>query len=203
MHCREARRMRLAEAAHTLPSSRLGLLRAHLACCPECAEENRMDGWIERDLAALRGELPFDLDVSPRILEAVALLGPPPGERPSARLLGWAVAASIAAGLVSLTALGSLIAGRGQAIDQAAGLFQALGSAAATLLRPVWGLTRTVLAAVLSLGEAVTGPGGPAQVIHTASWSLVAAWFLAVATSVWFVGRDLLRDPLRSVGKEL
>lgn len=202
MRCREAKRLRLAAATGPLAVPRRDALRAHLACCPACAEESRMDGWIERDLAALREELPFDVDVSDRVLRAVATLGPPRDDRPSPWQLGWAAAAAVAAGLVAAAGLGSLVAGRGEALSQAAGLVRALWGTTVALVRPVAALARTVLGALWSVLEWMVQTAGGAGSSQAAAWSLLVGWTLVLTTALLFVGRDLLRGSPLFPGKE-
>lgn len=203
MRCREARQWRFAEAEGNLPAERQRLLRAHLACCPACAERTRMEGWLERDLAALGDAPGVEIDVTPRVLAAIGRLGPPRAERPTTRQLGWAGASAAALALLALAELAALLAGRGDAVSQLRTVARAAGAVIMAVVRPVAAVAQAFFDLTISLLQQVLEIGVSSGAIQAAGWSIVAGWLIVFSTTGVFVGRDLLRGPRLDSRKEI
>ena len=193
MRCREAQRWGLAEAEGRLAADRGRALRAHLACCPRCAERARLDGWIERDLAALR-ELPdFSIDVSARIRSSLASLGAPLHDRPTPRQLSWSGLAAAALAALALAELFDVLHRGSGAPAQLRLLARATGSVALALARSLLSLTQAAIDATAAVLQTLFAAAVSGGAIETAGWTILAGWLVVLSTTGLCVGRDLVR----------
>jgi hypothetical protein len=193
MICKHARLAIIERELEPLSASRETALTRHLGRCPGCASVARAEARLAVDLATLREEYPFELDVRARVEQSIRARGTPHHDEVTVRQLGWAAAA---AAFVALLLLGfsremapEVLRMAQDALAAAAGLSDAtsqLTSAGATLLAIPIKLLGTLagyatrfggtLARVQPFAIAVAG-------VLTATMTVVIAWV---------VGRDLL-----------
>jgi len=96
MRCREARTAVAERGWGPLSAGRGAALDAHLHGCGDCAATERDELRLLGDLAGLRTEVPFDVEVTRRVLRQITGLGPVVREEVPARQLGWAAAIAVA-----------------------------------------------------------------------------------------------------------
>lgn len=102
MRCREARTAIAERGWGPLRAGRRETLDAHLHGCDACAAVECDELRLLGDLAGLRTEVPFDVDVTRRVLQQVARLEPVVREEVPPSQLGWAAAIAVAATIVVL-----------------------------------------------------------------------------------------------------
>jgi len=203
MRCRRARSAIVNWGLGLLPAREAAELRLHLEHCAACQAESVAESRMVSELAALRRTLPAGLEVGRRVAVAVGELGPVARDEVSPRQLGWAAAATVAAGLVlALVLIAALPSAPALARE-----LRALGGLAAG----TWGRLEPAL---LALGLL------PLRFIGTVAARLAAAATalqqfaplarsLTLAACAWMiltigavVARDLVRGKPASLGKE-
>lgn len=189
MNCRQARRIVLGSLGE--PAAYL----EHLASCPECARERREQERLLGDLALLRTEAPFEIDVRERVMAALAKsaatrarsLGP---------ALGWLLLGSVAsaAGIV-WSAIDRAETLRSVARLLARTAFQIVAKLE-DLLRPAAALVSACRRLLASMLEVVVPILEHAfRLLPSFQASLVAALTVMTLVTVLGVRRELRRAP--------
>jgi hypothetical protein len=196
MRCARARAALLdRESGGGLPAGRAAALERHLAHCPDCSAEAAAGPGLAAQLALLRGAPPFTIDVTRRVLEALAVAKPPEREAVPPRQLAWASSAAVALVLLAGGGLrASLPSLLGAAIEVGrAGA--AVAGALAPLLELLGGLARACGGLLSTLAESAATLLPLLERLQPAAAAGAAAAVSAMAaTSVFVVGRDLWRS---------
>ena len=95
MICRQARMAIIEGELEPLSPSVEAELAHHLGRCPACAAVARAEAQLAVDLATLREEYPFELDVRGRVAQSIQGFGAPHHDEVTVRQLGWAAAAAL------------------------------------------------------------------------------------------------------------
>lgn len=204
MDCTRVRAAFIEWELSLLPPDEACVIAAHLETCCECAALARRERALSAGLLRLRVEVPFQVDVSTRVLAEISRLGSSVRNRVPARHFGWA---SAAAALVAAVLLGiaipsmpqarrALVAGLLATLD----LGRAMGTAISPLAPYAQAAGRTLLASGRAAGDLLTAA------IHLeplARPAVVVSAVAALALSSLVIGRDLLARSPRATAKEL
>jgi anti-sigma factor RsiW len=187
MRCREARTAIAERGWGALPPARRAALDAHLPHCAACAAVERDELRLLDDLAGLRTELPFDVEVTRSVLNQVTRLGPVVREEVPASQLGWAAAIAVAATAgLSVAFFGSM-----PSYATISAQIQGLAGAAARVVLGGAEVLWTLLAvSVKLLGVALQALGALAPVlewIQPAAATTVLLCCLAMTTTIFTV----------------
>ncbi len=159
MHCRHSDATRKSlldrELGIASPES-VAALESHLESCPVCTELARGERTLSHDLAGLRLEPSFEIDVTARVLHEVQILPAAARDGVSPASLGWASAVAAAAGLALAVALWQmlpeltpLISAGTDFLAPVGGAFVKLAGAALDVLlvplKMLWGLAGKLL----------------------------------------------------------
>ncbi len=193
MRCARARRLLLdRELGHVDPT--LGaVLERHLETCPGCARESRLDMLVVADLALLRGEPTFELDVSDRVMTRVRELETVGRAEVPVWQLGWSTAAAV---LTAVALVGGLWVMLPDLLHGARQLLAVAGSfrnAAMALTAPLIGLLEVPLRLLWSLAGALRAGSPLLNGLQPVGVGLGVLAFLVMTTTIGYVvGRDLL-----------
>jgi predicted anti-sigma-YlaC factor YlaD len=164
-------------------------LALHLARCARCAKLQAGMRILNAELARLRTEPPFEIDLAPHVRSRLPSLDPVDRAAVPARQLGWAAASAIAAGL-TLVVFAALFAPQ-----LSLGARQALGLLSS--VRPIAsGLASTIAAAVAALfgalGSVLDSLPVLLRTVEPVAMPFIVLGYLAMAaTIISIVGRDL------------
>ena len=75
MRCRDAEQALLEQGLGLAHPETPSALADHLERCPACAARERGERRMLRDLASLHGEIPWEIDVRPTVMERIQALG--------------------------------------------------------------------------------------------------------------------------------
>ena len=92
MNCRSAKAAINERTLGRLASGRAVALEAHLRHCAACASIERADRWVVDELASLRGQIPYTVDVRRRVMIEIERFEPLDRQEVSPWQLGWATA---------------------------------------------------------------------------------------------------------------
>jgi len=194
MRCRIARKT-LLDVELSLARPETGrALEAHLAGCADCAALASRERDLTADLAALRGELPFPVDVTARVAARLSTLPPHAHADIGLRQFGWAVTAAV---IFAVT----LLAGLGRAAPDLPGLFTegrtflaGLWLATSGLATPAAALATTLARAFGDLAASLAPAARTLKSLQPVALVTVAACTAMMLSSiVLVVGRDFMR----------
>ncbi len=195
MHCRHLEATRKSLLDHELgiasPGS-VAALRSHLESCQGCAELARGERTLSHDLAGLRMEFPFEIDVTTRVLHEVQTLPAAPRDVVSPASLGWASAVAAAAGLALAVALWQMLPELTPLISAGSDLLAPVGGALVKLAGAALDVLLVPLNMLWSLAGKLLGLTG-----RLASWeplltvALGLGYGLMAVIIALFVGRDI------------
>jgi len=192
MRCHRARTAIVDRELGRLDAGTQAELRHHLADCADCGADAALGQRLAHDLSALRGEIPFEVDVTRPVLARIADLQARGVEESSPRLLAWAGAAALITTLALAYGLRESLPDMFRVARDMSAVAASLRGAAVPLI--------TVLAGLLSVGFQLAGAmleslAGLAPLLHKLRPLVAAGGGLAAATMVttivYFVGRDL------------
>jgi anti-sigma factor RsiW len=187
MSCRRFRVSIIEGEAGTLSDEAARRLSHHLRSCPRCSIEAR----LARDLLALRGEVPFGVDVTARVMCSIRRLRGIDREDVTPYQLGWSAAAAMM-GVVTLIGIGWLLLpelNRGG--QELTALVRGLAPALSRLIEPLGALLAVPFKL---LGSLLRTLGGLVTLLPRLQSAGVAAATLSFVTMTgtitYFVGRD-------------
>ncbi len=197
MRCRQARAALLEKEFGSLPGDLEAGLDQHLASCAECAGEAAFERRMVADLALLRGQIPYEIDVRPRVMVEIAERLRPVVPAFTSRELGWATFAAVAAGL---TLVAVAIGGLPEWTPALRDIFTVVAGLKAPLQQFASVGFGLLLIPLKLLGPAIASLAEWEPVLRKVQPVAAAGALLAtvgmLATIAFFVGRDLLRDPV-------
>ncbi len=201
MDCRAARRSYLEQELRLGPPAARTALDRHLGRCSACRSAVALERGLTADLAALRVDPPFAVDIRVRL--AAELAGRAPGvPEVGARELGWSLAAAAAfAAILVFGAWRELPAPATLARDCWA-LLSAAASAVAGLFAPLQALFASGFRLLGELAGATRSLLGTLHALEPAATAAILACTAMMAAGIGLVlGRDLMR-PHRAEGEE-
>jgi len=196
MNCRSAGVAINEREVGRLSSDRALELATHLGRCPACASAEQADRWIVDELASLRGQIPYSLDVRRRVMIEIDRLGPTSRHEVSAWQLGWATA-TVGLGMITLLALlwGSWPEWR-TGMENGLVLLRGLADVSTTLAALVISLLSIPFKLFVGLRDLwTTIPSVAAGLKPFAIVGVALCYLIMAGTVVGIVGRDL-RHPV-------
>ena len=203
MQCRRARRTITERRLQTLSPASERELQSHLAACAACAAEQVDERMVARELATLRREPPFRVDVTARVLRVITARRTIERRDVPVRQLGWAaLATATALGVVVLVAWKGFPPLIPQAVREARWLLggiESVASVVAVPLEALWAALHSVGELALDLLVAFSIIVNKLAIVPQA----IMVFSLAVMTSIttFVIARDL--GVLPSPRKEL
>ncbi len=137
MSCARTRSKLVELELGLLPAGQASRLAAHLEHCAACASAAHEEVRLSESLTGLRGEIPFEIDVTARVASRIGDIPPNYGSDVPARQLAWAAAA--AAGF-AVAVFASFILVSGDAAIVARDVWTAAVGLTETLGRALMGL---------------------------------------------------------------
>jgi len=202
MNCRNARASINERDLGRLSSGKAVELETHLGQCPACSAVEQDDRWIVDQLASLRGQIPYRVDVRRRVMIEIERLEPTDRHEVSAWQLGWATAV-VGLGAVLLLALlwGSWPEWR-TGMENLVALLRGLADVSVTLaalLASILSIPFKMIVGLRSLWTAI--PSVAAQLKPLAIVGVALCYLIMAGTIVGVVGRDL-RYPATTPARE-
>ncbi len=170
----------------------IAMLESHLESCPGCAALARGERTLSHDLSRLRLELPFEIDITARVLDAVEARPTVRRDAVSPASLGWASAVAAAAGLVLALALWQMLPDLAPLVSAGTDLLAPVGGAILKLAGVALDLLLVPLKMLWSLAGKLLG-----LTDRLASWqplltlAVGLGYGLMAVIIALFVGRDI------------
>jgi predicted anti-sigma-YlaC factor YlaD len=202
MNCRNARAAINERGLGRLSSGTVAELDAHLGQCPACSGVEQADRWIVDELASLRGQIPYRVDVRRRVMVEIDRLEPTDRQEVSAWQLGWATAV-VGVGVIVLLALlwGSWPEWR-TGMENLSALLRGLADVSVTLAALLVSILSIPFKLIVGLRSLWTGiPSVAAQLKPLAIVGVALCYLIMAGTIVGVVGRDL-RYPASTPARE-
>ncbi len=195
MQCRHTgttRKSLLDRELGIAPPVTLARLASHLETCPDCVELARGERTLSRDLSGLRLEIPFEVDVTARVLHEVRTSSAAPREVVSPVSLGWASAVAAAAGVALAVALWQMLPGLTPLVSAGADLLAPVGGAIVKLAGAALDVLSVPLKMLWSLaGKLWTLTGRLASWEPLFTLAVGLGYGLMAVIIALFVGRDI------------
>ncbi len=177
-----------------VPAARSAALAAHLESCRECAAWDAREQALTDAILGLRVELPFQVDVSARVISRLAGVDPAHADQLTTRQAGWFSAVAVAFGTALLIGLWKVAPDLPLLADTARAMLAVAGHI-------VTGLGGPLLAFVATLARSAGGTilsfkalYGPLQQAGPVAIATIALCTTMMAASILLVlGRDLTR----------
>ena len=192
MNCRKAARALDERSLGQLSPGKAAELDTHLRRCPACCSAERADRWIAQELATLRGQIPYSVDVRRRVMIEIDRTGPPVRNEVSAWQLGWATAV-VGLGAIALLALlwGSWPEWR-TGVENVFALVQGLAEVSATLAGLLVSLLSIPFKMIAGLRDLwIEVPFVATRLKPFAIVGVAACYLIMAVTIVGVVGRDV------------
>jgi len=194
MRCPDAKKALLERSLGTALPELLSGLSEHLEHCAACAERERSEQRMLRDLLSLRGEIPWEIDVRSTVMERLRALGGIDRDEISVAQLGWSAAFASIWVLALLAGLGWLLPESVPLIGELAGLIRALGDAAAAAGAALLALLALPFKLAAILVKPLGALGTLLRQLEPLGVAAVAVSYAAMAATISLVvGRDLRR----------
>lgn len=192
MRCRTARKWILERQLGRRAGVHETALGAHVRTCPDCASDARAGEALARQLAALRADIPFPLDVADLVMLRIGALGTVKRSDRSGHQLAGIAAATL---LVALGILGT-VAWHAPALlnglQVAGGVLFELAAASLRFLRPAGDLLGALGELIAHAGSALLAVLSPLGRLAPSFHGMAFATLLIMtATTAFLVGRDL------------
>jgi hypothetical protein len=169
----------------------------HLERCVRCRAWIRDQDGIDLALAALRGDVPWDVDIGARVAARIAALERPGRDRRAGRQLAWAAGAGLAAAAAIAMLAWLRLPDPALILAEARALAVALGETARALASPLPPLVAAAARLLPRMLEAAAALLGAAAGLRGAATAAIAACAATMAAIVLLVvGRDVRRHHL-------
>jgi hypothetical protein len=202
MICRRAIRALDERSLGRLAPAKAAKLETHLRQCPACSTAARVDRLIADELASLRGQIPYSIDVRRRVMLEIDRLGPAAREEVPASQLGWATAVAGLGGIVLLVLLWGSWPEWRVGMENVFALVRGLADVSATLfsvLLSLLSLPFKMIAGLRDLWHQV--PVVASRLKPFAIVGIALCYLIMASTIVGVVGRDL-RHPATTPARE-
>jgi predicted anti-sigma-YlaC factor YlaD len=202
MNCRRARAAINERGLGRLSSGTVAELDEHLGQCPACSGVEQADRWIVDELASLRGQIPYRVDVRRRVMVEIDRLEPTDRQEVSTWQLGWATAV-VGVGAIVLLALlwGSWPEWRTGIVNLSA-LLRGLADVSVTLAALLVSILSIPFKLIVGLRSLWAGiPSVATQLKPLAIVGVALCYLIMAGTIVGVVGRDL-RYPASTPARE-
>jgi hypothetical protein len=194
MRCRDARRALLEQNLGMARRETRSGLSGHLERCPTCAIQERGEQRMLRDLASLRGEIPWEIDVRLTVMERIQMLGRIDRDEISVAQLGWSAAIAVLWVSVLFAGLGWLLPEGAPLIGELAGLLRALVDAGAAAGAALLALLALPFKLAGILAKPLGAIGTLLKQLEPLGLAAVAVSYAAMAATISLViGLDLRR----------
>jgi predicted anti-sigma-YlaC factor YlaD len=198
MNCRRARLALERRHLDRLAPAEGVELDEHLAGCDSCAATERADRFIAGELASLRGQIPYTIDVHQRVMIEIDRLAPPDRQEVSAWQLGWSTAIVALAAMVLVVLLWGSWPEWSSGVENAIVLVQGLAEVAVTLGTLLLSLLAVPFKMIAGLRDLwLELPAAAARLRPFAITGVALCYLFMAATIVRVVGRDLRRPVAR------
>ena len=202
MNCRSARGTINERDLGRLSPDRALALATHLRRCPACSSSEQADRWIVDELASLRGQIPFTVDVRRRVMIEIDRLGPTTRHEVSTWQLASATAI-VGLGVITLLALlwGSWPEWR-TGMENGVALLRGLADVSTTLAALLISLLSIPFRLFVGLRDLwATIPSVASGLKPFAIVGVALCYLIMASTVVGVVGRDL-RHPVSTPNRE-
>jgi hypothetical protein len=194
MRCRDAERALLEQSLGTARHETLSGLSDHLERCPACAARERDERRMLRDLASLHGEIPWEVDVGPTVMERIQALGEINRDEISVAQLGWSAATAAVWVAVLIASLTWVVPDSAPLVAALAGSARAFGEALAAAGAALLALLALPFKLAGALAKPLGAFGTLLRQLEPLGITAVAASYAAMAATIFLVvGRDLRR----------
>jgi hypothetical protein len=202
MICRRAIRALDERSLGRLTPAKAAELETHLRQCPACATAARVDRLIADDLASLRGQIPYSIDVRRRVMIEIDRLGPAAREEVPASQLGWATAVAGVGGIVLLVLLWGSWPEWRVGMEGVFALVRGLADVSATLASVLLSLFSLPFKMIAGLRDFwLQVPAVASRLKPFAIIGVAVCYLIMAGTIVGVVGRDL-RHPATTPARE-
>jgi hypothetical protein len=192
MICRRARRAIDERSLGRLAPARTAELETHLRQCPACSSAERADRLIVDELASLRGQIPYSVDVRRRVMIEIDRLGPTDRNEVPAAQLGWATAVVGLGGIVLLVLLWGSWPEWRVGMENVFALVRGLAEVSTTLATLLISLLSIPFKMIAGLRDLwIEVPSAAARLKPFAIFGVALCYLIMAGTIVGVVGRDL------------
>jgi predicted anti-sigma-YlaC factor YlaD len=192
MICRRARRALDERSLGRLAPATAAALEDHLRQCPACSSAERADRFIIDELASLRGQVPYSVDVRRRVMIEIDRLGPTAREEVPASQLGWATAVVGLGAIVLLVSLWGSWPEWRVGMENVFALMRGLADVSATLAALLLSLLSLPFKMIAGLRDLwIEVPSVASRVKPFAIVGVALCYLIMASTIVGVVGRDL------------
>ncbi len=202
MICRRVIRALDERSLGRLAPAKAAELEAHLRQCPACASAERANRFIADELASLRGQIPYSVDVRRRVAIEIDRLGPAAREEVPASQLGWATVVVALGGVLLLVLLWGSWPEWRVGMENVFALVRGLADVSATLATMLLSLLSLPFKMIAGLRDLwIQLPSVASRMKPFAIVGVALCYLIMASTIVGVVGRDL-RHPAMTPARE-
>lgn len=197
MRCRRAQRLLISRETDPPAEALARALEQHLDRCHACCTAARVDEWAVAGLTALRGRIPYPIDVRSRVALRLGRLAPLRRHEVATRQLAGAAVVAVLGVVALLVSLASMWPEWRSGLESLPALLGGLFDVAAFAASAVLALIRLPL----ELASAMSGPAAAlvrwlGRLEPVAIVAVSVCYLLMGASMLHVIGRDL-RNPAK------
>jgi len=202
MNCRKAGAAIIERGPGRLSPDKTLELETHLRQCPACSSAEQADRWIVDDLASLRGQIPYAVDVQRRVMIEIDRLGPMARHEVSTWQLAWATAIVGLVGVALMALLWGSWPEWRTGMENTFALVRGLTDVSVTLVALLISMLSIPFKLIVGLQDLWTEiPSVATRLKPFAIVGVALCYLIMASTIVGVVGRDL-RHPATTPTRE-